>query len=120
MFHVTQVWLTFDPVFSSTSTNLYSATMHLNPLYPGRGAADPEDMGVIVLDSPVVGITSAALPTLGLLDGMQQAAAFAIPCSLLSATGPPTHYSVEALPMPTKAKTLADTPLKASSPSTKT
>jgi hypothetical protein len=72
MFHVTQVWVTFDPVFSSTSTNLYPGTMHLNPLYPGRGASDPEDLGIIVLDSPVVGITPAALPSLGLLDGMQK------------------------------------------------
>src|SRR5258708_11388473 len=71
MFHVTQVWVTFDPVFSSTSTNLYPGTMHLNPLYPGRGASDPEDLGIVVLDSPVVGITPAALPVLGLLDGMQ-------------------------------------------------
>ena len=71
IFHVTQVWVTFDPVFSSTSTNLYSGTMHLNPLYPGKGASDPEDLGIIVLDSPVVGITPAALPSLGLLDVMQ-------------------------------------------------
>ena len=70
MFHVTQVWVTFDPVFGSTSTNLYPGTMHLNPLYPGKGASDPEDLGVIVLDSPVVGITPAALPPLGLLDLM--------------------------------------------------
>jgi hypothetical protein len=71
MFHVTQVWVTFDPVFSSTSTNLYPGTMHLNPLYPGKGASDPEDLGIIMLDSPVVGITPAALPSLGLLDQMQ-------------------------------------------------
>lgn len=71
MFHVTQVWVTFDPVFGSTSTNLYSGTMHLNPLYPGKGASDPEDLGVIVLDAPVVGITPATLPSLALLDEMQ-------------------------------------------------
>jgi len=71
MFHVTQVWVTFDPIFSSTSTNLYPGTMHLNPLYPGKGASDPEDLGIIVLDSPVLGITPAALPSLGLLDQMQ-------------------------------------------------
>jgi Trypsin len=70
MFHVTQVWVTFDPVFSGVSTNLYPGTMHLNPLYPGKGASDPEDLGIIVLDSPVVGITPAALPSLGLLNGM--------------------------------------------------
>jgi hypothetical protein len=69
VFGVTQVWVTFDPVFSPSVT-LYAGTMHLNPLYPGRGASDPEDLGVIVLDAPVVGITPAALPSLGLLDRM--------------------------------------------------
>lgn len=66
---VPQVWVTFDPVFTSTAV-LYSGTMHLNPAYPGRGTSDPEDLGVIVLDSPVVGITPAVLPSLGLLDRM--------------------------------------------------
>ena len=66
---VPQVWVTFDPVFTSTAA-LYPGTMFLNPAYPGRGASDPEDLGVIVLDSPVVGITPAALPSLGLLDRM--------------------------------------------------
>jgi len=73
-----------------------------------------------VLDSPVVGITSAALPTLGLLDGMQKSGSLHNSLFTIVGYGPPTHYSVEALPMPTKAKTLADTPLKASPPSTKT
>jgi hypothetical protein len=68
-FGVTQVWVTFDPTFSSTST-LYSGTMHLNPAFPGTGNADPEDLGVIVLDAPAVGISPAALPSQGLLDRM--------------------------------------------------
>jgi hypothetical protein len=70
VFGVTHVWVTFDPVFSGDTPNLYSGTMHLNPLFPGRGASDPEDLGVIVLDSAVVGITPATLPPLGLLDRM--------------------------------------------------
>ncbi len=69
MFHVTQVWVTFDPVFSSSAT-LYPGTMHLNTAYPGKGASDPEDLGVIVLDAPILGIIPAALPYLGLLDLM--------------------------------------------------
>ena len=64
---VTQVWVTFDPIFSSSST-LYPGTMHLNPLFPGTGASDPEDLGVIVFDAPLAGISPAALPSLGLLD----------------------------------------------------
>jgi Trypsin len=67
---VTQVWVTFDPVFSRTSANLYPGTMHLNQAFPGTGNSDPEDLGVVVLDSPVVGITPAALPPLGMLDRM--------------------------------------------------
>jgi Trypsin len=69
VFNVTQVWVTFDTVFTPSAT-LYSGTMHLNPAFPGQGASDPEDLGVIVLDSPVQGISPAALPSLGLLDRM--------------------------------------------------
>jgi hypothetical protein len=65
---VTQVWVTFDPVFSPSVT-LYPGTMHLNPRFPGP-MSDPEDLGVIVLDAPIVGVTPAALPSLGLLDRM--------------------------------------------------
>src|SRR6266850_2568599 len=56
---VTQVWVTFDPVFSPSDT-LHSGTMHLNPAFPGRGNSDPEDLAVIVLDAPAVGITPAS------------------------------------------------------------
>jgi len=69
---VPQVWVTFDPVFSP-AVALYPGTMHLNPAYPGRGASDPEDLGIIVLDSPVIGISPAALPSQGMLDGMSAA-----------------------------------------------
>src|SRR5712664_1662441 len=69
VFGVTQVWVTFDPVFSPSVT-LHSGTMHLNPAYPGRGASDPEDLGVIVLDEAITGITPATLPSPGLLDRM--------------------------------------------------
>lgn len=68
-FGVTQVWVTFDPVFGPSAT-LYPGTMHLNPAFPGTGASNPEDLGVIVLDAPVADISPAALPSLGLLDGM--------------------------------------------------
>lgn len=66
---ITQVWVTFDPVFDPSSPNIYPGTMHLNPLYPLR-YSDPEDLGVIVLNAPIVGVTPAALPPLGLLDRM--------------------------------------------------
>jgi hypothetical protein len=66
---VTEVWVAFDPVFGPSNT-LHSGTMHLNPSFPGTGNSDPEDLGVIVLDAPAVGITPATLPSLGLLDRM--------------------------------------------------
>jgi hypothetical protein len=69
-FGVTQVWVTFDPVFNPTTGSLHSGTMHLNPAYPGTGNSDPEDLGVIVLDDAITGITPATLPPLGLLDQM--------------------------------------------------
>jgi hypothetical protein len=64
---VTQVWVSFDSIFSPTGS-LYPGTMHLNPAFPGTGNSDPEDLGVIVLDNALVGITPAALPPLGMLD----------------------------------------------------
>ena len=65
-----RVGVTFDPVFNSSATPPYSGTMRLNPAFPGTGNSDPEDLGIVVLDNPVVGITPASLPTLGLLDRM--------------------------------------------------
>jgi hypothetical protein len=65
---LTRVPVTFDPVVTQSAT-LHMGTMHLNPLFPGPNS-DPEDLGVIVLDEPIVGITPATLPSLGLLDRM--------------------------------------------------
>ncbi len=67
---ITHVWVTFDAVFTA-SANLYPGTMYLDPAFPGTGNSDPEDLGVIVLNAPVPGISPAALPSLGLLDRMQ-------------------------------------------------
>lgn len=65
---LTRVPVTFDPVINQSVT-LHEGTMHLNPLFPGP-TSDPEDLGVIVLDDAVVGITPATLPSPGLLDRM--------------------------------------------------
>ena len=62
------MWITFDPVFGPSPTLFAAGTMVLNPAYPARGQSDPEDLGMIVLDAPVTGISPAALPALGLLD----------------------------------------------------
>jgi V8-like Glu-specific endopeptidase len=69
------VWVSFDPVFSETST-LIPGTAHTNPAYnrfqgPG-GHADPGDIAVVVL-AQAVGATPAQLPTAGLLDQLKAA-----------------------------------------------
>ncbi len=76
-----QAWVTFAPVWDEESTSLeglYSGTMYTNPEYgfsgPG-GHSDPHDIAVVVLDRPVVGVTPAELPTLGLLDAMKTSGA---------------------------------------------
>jgi hypothetical protein len=56
------VWVTFDPTFDQSSP-LLRGTYHTNPLYGGPDHSDPSDIAVIVLDSPVSGITPARLPT---------------------------------------------------------
>lgn len=64
-----EVWVTFDEVFSETAT-LLEATYYINPLAYLK-PYDPQDIAVLVLDEPVVGITPATLPTAGLLDQMK-------------------------------------------------
>jgi hypothetical protein len=66
---LTRVPVTFDTVITQSVT-MHEGTMYLNPLYPGTGNSDPEDLGVIVLDDAIVGITPATLPSAGLLDRM--------------------------------------------------
>jgi hypothetical protein len=110
---VAQVWVTFDPVFSSSAT-LYPGAMHLNPSYPGRGASDPEDLGVIVLDVPVAGISPAALPSQDLLDPYPLTAVCEILYSRLSATARLTPCSEEDALIPRKAEAPDAMPRKGS------
>ena len=65
-----EMLVTFDPTIDESST-FYTGTWYTNPNYlAGNGASDTGDVAVIVLDeSP--GITSASLPTAGLLDELQ-------------------------------------------------
>lgn len=69
---VSRARVTFDPVLSDTAT-FFEGTVHTNPDFradpqTSNRRDDPNDMGVVVFDSPVPGITPAALPTAGLLD----------------------------------------------------
>jgi secreted trypsin-like serine protease len=61
------VWVTFDPTFDQSSP-LQRGTYHTNPLFGGTAHSDPQDIAVIVLDQPVLGIQPAALPTRNYLE----------------------------------------------------
>jgi Trypsin len=67
---LTQARVTFDPVASDASA-WYTGTIHTNPAYDPTNATDPGDLGVIVFGAPIPGVTPAALPTAGLLDGLR-------------------------------------------------
>lgn len=65
-----QMLVTFDSTIHEGGT-FYTGTWYTNPAYlAGTGAADTNDIAVIVLDQ-APGITPAALPTLGLLDQLK-------------------------------------------------
>lgn len=69
---VTRARVTFDSVVSDSST-WYEGTVHTNPAYDPSAQGqrgDFGDLGVIVFDAPVPGITPASLPTTGYLDRM--------------------------------------------------
>jgi hypothetical protein len=60
--------VTFDPVVSESST-WYWGTVHTDPAYTSPETQDdPNDLGVIVFDAPIPGITPALLPTANFLD----------------------------------------------------
>jgi secreted trypsin-like serine protease len=66
---VTDVWVTFDPTFTSSSP-LIHGTYVTNPLYgySGQGgSSDPHDLAVVLLDQAAAA-TPVQLPTAGLLD----------------------------------------------------
>lgn len=66
---ITDVWVTFDPQFTSSSALIHGSYV-TNPLFgfsgPG-GASDPHDQAVVLLDQAATGITPARLPTESLL-----------------------------------------------------
>jgi trypsin len=65
---VERVLVTFDRV-ASRSSSFVSGRTYTSPHFNQRHS-DPHDIAVVVLDSPVVGVTPARLPTAGLLDQM--------------------------------------------------
>lgn len=66
-----QMLVTFDSTITSTST-YYTGVWHTNPAYSSaRGADDPGDVAVIVLDQAPTGILPAHLPSAGLLSQLK-------------------------------------------------
>jgi hypothetical protein len=64
------VYVTFDPSWDPASPGTARrGTYYIDPAYrPSGHTSDPHDIAVIVLDTPVTGVTPARLPTAGLLD----------------------------------------------------
>ena len=78
---VTRARVTFDPAVTSGST-WYEGTIHTNPAFDPSAQGqrgDFADLGVIVFDTPVRGITPASLPSAGYVDRLSTRARFEIP-----------------------------------------
>jgi Trypsin len=78
---ITRARVTFDPVVSDSST-WYEGTVHTNPAYDPSAQGqrgDFGDLGVIVFDAPIPGITPASLPSAGYLDRISGHPALEIP-----------------------------------------
>jgi hypothetical protein len=71
---VTRARVTFDPVVTTSST-WYEGTVHTNPAYDPTASGnrgDFGDIGVIVFDEPIPGITPARLPSAGYLEQLRR------------------------------------------------
>jgi hypothetical protein len=67
--------VTFDSVYNAATGTSHWGTWHADPRY--RGAqGDPYDLAVVVLDSPVAGITPARLPAAGSLSNLSKSQGF--------------------------------------------
>lgn len=65
-----RVTVTFDSAYS-TGDQTYTGTFHGDPGWPGTHA-DPHDIAVVVLDSPVPDVTPVQLPTAGSVGALSQ------------------------------------------------
>jgi len=77
----TRARVTFDEVVTDSST-WYEGTIHTNPAYDpsAKGQRDDfGDLGVIVFDAPIPGVTPASLPTAHYLEHLSHATRFEIP-----------------------------------------
>lgn len=63
---LTRARVTFDPVATDAAATFHEGTVHTHPGFSGR-FGDPNDVGVVVFDSPIPGITPAQFPSANLL-----------------------------------------------------
>lgn len=66
---ITQAWVTFDEKFDPVANTFYSGYYEMQEGF-GQNFARLNDLAVVVLDEPVVGITPATLPPAGYLDAL--------------------------------------------------
>lgn len=88
--------VTFDSTYVAATGTTHWGTWHADPRY--RGAqSDPYDIAVVVLDSPVTGITPAQLPAEGSLSNLPRSQGFtSVGYGAQSVTvdhGPTFHYA---------------------------
>ena len=62
-----RVWVSFDPTYVAGSSRLLAGTAHNDPQW-GLVKSDSHDVAVVVLDSPVRGVTPLALPKANALE----------------------------------------------------
>ena len=65
-----QVTVTFDSAYVA-GDQTYTGIFHADPAWPGTHA-DPHDIAVVVLDSPVPGVSPVQLPTAGSVGALRQ------------------------------------------------
>ena len=88
--------VTFDSVYGAATGTTHWGTWHADPRF--RSAqSDPYDIAVVVLDSPVTGITPARLPAAGSLSNLSRGQEFtSVGYGAQSVTidhGPTFHYA---------------------------
>ena len=69
-----RVNVTFDSTYTPGTSVTYTGTWHADPAY-NRSQSNPQDLAVVVFDTPVSGITAARLPEAGSLAGLAHGAA---------------------------------------------
>ena len=66
---LTRARVTFHPVATDPAATYFEGTVHTHPSFSGR-AGDPNDVGVVVFESPIPGITPAQLPSANMLSAL--------------------------------------------------